>query len=328
MLTAIILALAGPSAQIGAPIPAAPAHYSVVELPVPSGYNGCYATVVNDRGQAAGECYNSGGTLYRAVEWSNGIARVLFVPRSMATRWTWAGSINREGDVVGYAQPPGSYQALFWHHGTLTLLPTLPGTTGTIADDIRDDRLIIGSSGGHSVEWTSNGIVDLGGFEAFASSVNAEGAFVGSGQISPNDPQGGGWFDAGKPSEMHYIINGDFHTHAYSVNDNDVVVGETNGLTGYRAWEWQGGSLRFLPSLYAAGYDHAFAVNDNNIIVGESLNSAARWYLGAVIDLETIIPPQSGVQLHAANGISPNGLIACDAAGPSAEIGVILYPKS
>jgi uncharacterized membrane protein len=326
LLIAIVLALVGNLAHVVASEPAAPARYSVVELPVPNGYVGCYATVVNDRGQAAGECYSS-GSLYRAVEWSNGIARVLFVPRSMSTRWTWAASINEGGDVVGYAQPPGGYQAMSWHHGTLTLLPALMGTTGTVADDIRDDGLVIGSSGGHSVEWTSNGIVDLGGYEAFASSVNAHGAFVGSGQISQNDPQGGAWFDAGKPGAMHYIINGDFHTHAYGVNDSDVVVGETSGLAGYRAWVWQGGSLMFLPSAYAAGYDHAFAVNDNNIIVGESLNSAVRWYHGAVVDLDTIIPPQSGVQLQAANGISPNGLIACEAAGPTAQIGVILHPK-
>jgi uncharacterized membrane protein len=318
--------IAGALSIFSASTAAAAPRYSVVVLPAPSGYPGCYATVVNDRGQAAGECFDSGGTLYRAVEWTNGTAHVLFVPHSMSTRWTWAASINDSGDVVGYAQPPGGYQAMSWHHGKLTLLPSLPGTSGTVADDIRDDDLIIGSSGGHSVEWTTNGMVDLGGYAAFASSVNAKGAFVGSGQISPDDPQGGAWFDAGMPGEMHYIIHGDFHTHAFGVNDSDLVVGDTNGLAGFRAWAFQGGSLRFLPSAYVAGYDHAFAVNDDDVIVGESLNWAVRWYHGAVVDLNTTIPLLA-LRLTAANGISPKGLIACTAIGPSAPFGVILYPK-
>jgi uncharacterized membrane protein len=326
MLIATVLAIVGSLWHIGVPVPAAAPRYSVVELPVPSGYTGCYATVVNDRGQAAGECYK-GGNLYRAVEWSNGIARVLYVPRSMSARWTWAASINATGDVVGFVQPPGAYQALWWHHGSLTQLSTLPGTTGTVADDIRDDGLIIGSSGGHSVEWTSNRVQDLGGFEAFASAVNAHGPFVGSGQISQNDPQGGAWFDSGKPGAMRYIINGDFHTHALGMNDSDVVVGETNGIAGFRAWVFQAGILSYLPSAYVAGFDHAFAVNDNDVIVGESLNSAVRWYRGRVVDLNTIITPQSGVLISAANGISQSGLIACVGLGPTAGIGVILYPK-
>jgi uncharacterized membrane protein len=326
VIVAIVLAVIGNVMHAGLPQPAAASQYTVNVLPAPSGFPGCYATVVNDRGQAAGECFNSAGTLYRAVEWTNGRAHVLFVPHSMSTRWTWASSINSKGDVVGFAQPPGAYQALRWHRGMLTLLPTLPGTSGTVADDIRDDGLVIGSSGGHSVEWNASGVVDLGGYAAFASSVNAQGAFVGSGQVSQQDPQGGAWFDAGKPGEMRYIIHGDFHTHAFSVNDGDAVVGETNGLAGYRAWEFRGGSFSFLPSAYAPGFDHAYAINDTDIIVGQSLNSAVRWYRGAVVDLNSIIPPQSGVRLSAANGISQNGLIACDASGPNGEIAVILSP--
>jgi uncharacterized membrane protein len=323
----ILAILIGIAQILGTGASAIAAHYTIVELPVPSGFIGCYATVVNDSGQAAGECYNSAGNLYRATEWTSGVARVLFVPHSMANRWTWASGLNASGDVVGYAQPPGAFQALRWHLGSLELLPALPGTTGTSASAIRDDGTIIGASGGHSAEWATGTVIDLGGFQTSAASINAHGEFVGFGQISRKDPQGGAWLDLGKPGAMRYILNGDFHTRAWSVNDDGVVVGVTESEIGHEAWVYRDGTLTYLPSLGPVGFDQASSVNDQGIIVGYSLASAVRWYNGSVSDLNSLIPPASGVRLEEADSISPHGLIACDATTSSGGIGVILYPE-
>src|SRR5580693_2605346 len=114
MLIAFLLAAIGVLPVFGKQ-PSVATHYTVVQLPTPAGSGGCYAIVVNDRGQAAGECYDRGGNTYRAVEWTDGIAHVLFEPRRFLRRWTWAASINDNGDVVGFVQPPGVYQALWWH---------------------------------------------------------------------------------------------------------------------------------------------------------------------------------------------------------------------
>jgi probable HAF family extracellular repeat protein len=195
-----------------------------------------------------------------------------------------AQGINSQGQIVGIAtnsfgvdvQPT----AWLWQNGVTTNLPTLGGT-GSEAFAINDRGQIAGAAVGtnqgfiHAVIWQGTSVTDLG------------------------------------------TLPGGLFSEAVAVNQNGVAVGVStfNGgdfATGNRhAVLFQNGTVTDLTPINGDNAESfAAAINNHGQIVGGSLGHAFIWNSGpGGTDLNTLIPPKSGIILTDANGINDKGQI-------------------
>ena len=119
------------------------------------------ATAINDRGQAvgiSGDCDQAVGrfSAVHAVLWDKN-GNVTEIPNLGGETWHTPMDINREGDVVGFSNPPGENplgdfiaRAFLWIHGsaTATDLSALPGDLFSQAFAINSRRQVVGVSFG------------------------------------------------------------------------------------------------------------------------------------------------------------------------------------
>jgi len=101
------------------------------------------ANDINDDGVIAG----AGGTAsgYRAFRWAHGKALNL---GTLGGDFSQALGINDRGTVVGAGQVPSvGYRGFVWRNGVMTPLSVLPAGNSSIAYDINNQGVIVGSSG-------------------------------------------------------------------------------------------------------------------------------------------------------------------------------------
>ncbi|GEM_PF-1784583 len=104
-----------------------------------------------------------------------------------------------------------------------------------------------------------------------------------------------------------------------AINNSDQVVGEEQGQSttyGFgTAFFWQNGVKTYLPALQSGDtVNSALAINDSGLVVGFSGASLASeravvWKNGAVTDLNSLLPANSGWELYRATGINDSGQI-------------------
>lgn len=193
-----------------------------------------------------------------------------------------AWGINANGDVVGWsASSNGTRAFLYTNAGGIVALPSLPDRPRSLARDINDAGVIVGSASvdssdpGHAVLWSGGSVQDLGtlsgGFFSEAYGVNRLGQVVG-------------WADTNDGSSVAHThgflysaatgmvdITPDNDTgYALDINDSGQVTGYRTALGGYHAYRWQAGlfvDLGVLP-----GFAHSFgnAINASGRIAGNS----------------------------------------------------------
>jgi probable HAF family extracellular repeat protein len=129
------------------------------ELPPLPGDTVSSATAINDRGQVAGIsgiCSNAVGeySAAHAVLWEGG--HVTDIGNLGGVAWNTPMAINERGDVVGFANAPGTAPAndfnvrafLFTRHDGIRDLGTLPGDATSQALGINERRQVVGVSCG------------------------------------------------------------------------------------------------------------------------------------------------------------------------------------
>lgn len=97
------------------------------------------------------------------------------------------------------------------------------------------------------------------------------------------------------------------------INNNGVAVGELfdeNDINLSRGYIYSDGGVRVLPSLPGSEYTRIHAINDGNQIVGNSSRRATLWTDNRVVDLNDLIPQDSGWVLYSADHINNRGQIA------------------
>jgi probable HAF family extracellular repeat protein len=239
-------------------------------------------------------CFHHTNLICLPFVWQNGVMTPLPI---LGGHNATAFDVNNRGEMVGNAEkntpdptcpPPQVLQSppVIWENGVIRELPTVSGDPDGVAFAINDNGEAVGASGAncttpfHALLWRKDGSVrDLGN------------------------------------------LGGTMFNIAQNINNRDEVVGASDlaGDTTFHAFLWtqEGGmqDLGTLGGLLPPVSSWAFAINDKGQVVGFSCDVnfdcvAFVWQDGAMLALNNLIPPNSGVNLIWAYGINARGEIA------------------
>jgi probable HAF family extracellular repeat protein len=305
---------------------------------------------LNASGQVVGLVRN------RAFLWTpsvaNGTSGSMIILGTFGGNLSLAQDINTSGQVTGYAtQSDGSYRAFLYSQGVLTNLGTL-GANFSAGYGINDAGQVTGgsyvNSGGtsneHAFLWTptipngsSGSMADLGtlgGDTSYARAINGFGQVVGEAY----DASGNFFAFLYSNGTMQNLgtLGGEW-SQAYGINDAGQVVGQAYlpGDVGAHAFLWQNGIMTDLGAL-GGSYSTAIAISPNgqyivgyaNVLSGADIVYHAFIYTrGRMVDLNSLIPANSGWVLNQANSINNAGQIVGFGTLNGKPRGFLLTPK-
>jgi probable HAF family extracellular repeat protein len=238
------------------------------------GADSSQANGINTSGQAVGTAFTILGA--QAGVWTDGLFSNL---GTLGGSNSYGMAINDAGSAAGSASlASGDAHAFLFRNGKMSDLGTLGNTSWSSGYGINKNNQVVGYS------TTMNG-----GFHAFRWSESTGMADLGT--------LGGSSYGMG-------------------INDNGDVVGASAAPTGFlHAFVWSGGAMQDLGTLGGTS-SFAYGINSSGQIVGysyipESENSRAfLWMAGGLLDLNSLLPSDSGWELNAAYAINDNGQIA------------------
>jgi probable HAF family extracellular repeat protein len=305
-------------------------------------------TAINDRGWISGSSQNglidplTGGPENVAVLWKGD--QLIHLGTLEDGYESLATAVNDSGQVPGFAFNLVSdpffgtqVRTFLWEKGNMRDLGTLGGPDsppfGNIT--INERRQVAGSSFTNSTPnpvtglpttdpflWEKKkGMTDLGtlgGTFGYPNDLNQEGQVIGQSNMA-GDLTFHSFLWPGKGGKMQDLgtLGGDTST-ALRLNDAGDVVGRSD-LTGSQTHDgflWRKGPLTDLGTLQGDPCSRANWINEERQIVGNSSDCtnplhALLWEDGgSPIDLNTLIPPNSSLQLVNAVDINERGEIA------------------
>jgi probable HAF family extracellular repeat protein len=323
---------------------------------------GASVAAINASGDIAGRIEGATSTDFpsHAVSWRKGEPAWLGAEDEIGS----ANDINKGRRAVGYvrADPAAPSTAVVWMKGASTPLESLGGEA-SVALAINDKNAIVGWSTTaeagdpegrvHACLWFKGEVTDLGSLggddgDSYATDINNEGQIVGGANPQPGNIPAG--TDAAQTTfelypDVHAVLwNGDSVTDlgtlggegsiATAINDNLQIVGSSlQAEGGSRAFLWEDDEMTNLGVL-AEGGDASYATDINSAgqVVGlvEGYGDLARvaflWQNGEMIDLNTLIPADSGWVLLGATAINDAGQIVGFGLGPDGQEIFLLTP--
>ena len=302
------------------------AGYVIADLGTLGG-SSSVANGVNASGQVVGLSYLMGDAVFHGFLFDNGKMTDL---GSRADLFSVAYSINTLGQVAGYAETPdGANRATIYDHGTTTVLGTLGGPFSA-AQGINDSGQVAGisapKSGSAFDAFLETGgalknLGNLGGIYSYGLGINSAGEVVGYAD-SPADSikhvilyKGGSLSDLGTLSGRS--------TSAQAINDSEQIVGfAETGSSSFVAFLYQNGSFQSL-GLQGRTSTLAQAINNLGQIVGDAIDAtgshAVLFSGGKAIDLDSLLPMNSGWSLNDARGINDQGQIVGYGTNPQGQ---------
>jgi probable HAF family extracellular repeat protein len=227
-------------------------------------------------------------------------------------------------------------RALLWQNGRKQDLGTLGTGNDAAANLINDLGMVGGVSYTNTTPsdlgiptqdpffWFAGRMIDLGtlgnGHYSYPNWMNIWGQMAGN--SAPADT----WYHAffwngGKMQDLGLPLGGDFST-ANWINDVGQIVGDA-GLAGdqtYHAVLWSHGRATDLGVVSGVGCSYAESINLVGQVVGDLADcttgedvSTFLWQNGTMYDLNTLIPPGSGLTLSQVWQINNQGEIAGNA---------------
>jgi probable HAF family extracellular repeat protein len=290
--------------------------------------------------------YNTPPGAYQAATWLSGKESILGA--LLTGGYSDALGIDAAGDVVGESAVAGTnasyyyWHAFLWHNSALNDLGTLPGGQNSVASGINAGMQVVGWSDlaandthTHAFLWQSGKITDLGtlpgGITSDASAINDAGQIVGS---ADSPPQGIYSFRAVRPVLWDSTGIHDLGTLggpggiAFGINSAGQIVGtadttvlntnpppfgsSTGGGTGGASGNGGGthpGSGNPISGGAGRGV-RAGRAGKSTLGIGDVYLTHAFLYTnGAMSDLNTFLPANSGWVLNQATGINAQGSI-------------------
>jgi len=189
-------------------------------------------------------------------------------------RDSYAQAINNNGQVVGYVRKKDGAHAFLYTAGTVVDLGAL-GTAGTYALSINNPGQAVG----------------------FSETTNGARAFL---------------FNSGVVKDLGTF--GGLSSFAFGINSAGEIVGYLDTTAGARAFLYQSSGLLDLGTLGGTN-SFAFGVNGLRQITGASSTDqetgthAFLWQNGVLLDLNGLIPIDSGWEMEDARGINDRGQI-------------------
>ena len=198
-----------------------------------------------------------------------------------------ASAINENGDVVGWSMGPAGPRAfLHTRAGGMVALPGLPDRPRSVARDINDAGVIVGSASaggtdlGHAVLWSGGSVQDLGtlgtGFYSEAWGVNNLGEVVGWSDTSgASGLTGVHGFLYSEAEGMVDLTPTSDTGYAEDINDAGQVTGYRTAFGGvYHAFRWQEGTFLDLGVLPGFAYSVGWAINESGQVAGNSTTAS------------------------------------------------------
>lgn len=311
------------------------AAYRVTELgPLPAvRSHAAFASAVNDRNQVVGYVREGTRGPRHAVLWEPD-GRVVDLVAGAA----W--DINDAGVVVGEDATAG-LRAFVWAAGRFRPI-SIPGATLSQAIAIGADGDVAGrydvagapASQSRTFAWNNGVTRDLGPYQGGASSgfgVEKHGQVVGARLADPADPRSPNhaffWYD-GVARDLGTLPGGDFstatdlvvsawppdeeETRFTIIGDSDVGPGPI--VANVHGWIYTRHRMRDMRTLPGFPRVLPAALNHRGVAVG-TMESADRFtqhaflYSGVLLDLNTLIPEDSGWVLQGATDINDAGCI-------------------
>lgn len=315
-------------------------QYSVKQLGPLAGDGGSSATAINNHEQVAGwSISQSAETPYR---WSDGFMEALPVTGSGTSNFAFG--ISDSGSVVGRASFPGAASnAALWSRDddgdwSVEDLGNLPGFAFSQANDLANSgELAVGDvddafeqliataweyDPDASPPWRILSLGALAGYYgSYANGVNDQGVAVGASYIPYQTVRATRWTrtHAGWSAEALPFLPGGFdHSVASAVNEHGVTTGWAIASDGLRhAVIWLDSGIVDLGA-YPGEHTYGLAINDDDQVVGETrgfgLERAFLAHNGQIVDLNDLIPPDTGWTLRSATGINNQGQIVGEGA--------------
>jgi len=297
------------------------AAYALTDLGSFGGNATAQAYDINEAGQVVGYTYTA-DLKQHGFLWTDGVMTDLGnLPTGSSSK---AFGLNNNGQVVGYAfdgsaAGGATNHAFLWEDGAMTdLLPVPQFSTGNA---INDSGVVAGTYNlNHPFIWEDGVLTDLGGFGGgssfgYALDINNAGQVVGSSGVN-NGSDGLAqhaflWEDGvmtdlgalpGLPDSRAHAINGLGQVVGFSSFFDPVTTDEI-----FESFLYSDGVMVDLGVPGESNMAHD--INDSGQIVGWSVSGAYIYENGVVTNLNTLIPPGSGISLSVATGINNAGQI-------------------
>ena len=218
---------------------------------------------------------------------------------------SWAAALNENGQVAGWAftnSTPNpvtnipTQDPFLWHNGQMIDLGTLGGTVGVV-----------------------------GSFAGAGGAINSRGQVVGTSNLAGDLTHHPFLWNEGSLIDLG-TLGGD-NAEAYWINDAGAVVGRADvpGSQSHHAFLWEKGVMTDLGVLNGQPCSTAIDVNSNRQIIidtgicGVGGGPGALWQNGTLYDLNTLIPPNSGVTVGDVNFINDRAEIAVTGILPNGD---------
>ncbi|QXJ21138.1 hypothetical protein AGRA3207_001963 [Actinomadura graeca] len=351
-ITQALALLATPLAVAAAVAPAqasaaAPVHYQLTMIKAPDGASGNVPRAINAAGHTAGEGTFPGHGA-QAAYLSTDPKQLTHLPGIVPGDPTLADAtsaygLNSSDVVVGsaYETLPVRESAVVWRNGTPTDLHILPTDGHVQARAVNDAGQIAGTGFDTGNAWLyQNGKTTVlaplpGGHAAEAFGITADGQVLGLSSTSNDTTKAEAtvWRD-GTPSDLGTLPGGTW-SEAHAMNSGGIAVGAAAVGGGEFAPRhpamFAGGKVIDLwPDLGGSTFGTAQAINKAGTIVGDGRYG---WVYsnGVRTDLNTLIPPDTGLKITAAYGINDAGQIVASATTASnrhLSLAVLLTPDA
>jgi probable HAF family extracellular repeat protein len=217
--------------------------------------------------------------------------------------------VNSAGQIVGTSYVNGQAHGTIWSSTGVTDLGA-----GSYATAINSSGEVAGGNG--QAFLYRNGVTEelgvlAGGNWSSAYGINSEGSVVGNGNVAGGDFRGFVWTAGLGLTELGTL--GGSNSYANAINDLGQIVGDASVASGYdHAFVDSNGTLHDLGTL-GGGNSYAYDINNAGVIVGYSylagnaVTHAFAYVNGQMIDLNSLLPLDSGWVLETAYGINNFG---------------------